>query len=164
VIALISAGLTGTAIGQPVAQPGTSAADQYTETVPTSGGGAPSEGIGGGSTKKALGAHNAERLEAIGEDGRATAALAASTESASPSTEASPRGGSSGSLAAGNDGGGKQGHEKAATRSDSASALDEVLPAGTSSSGEMGIALPLICLAAAVASIAYLLRRKRQLT
>jgi hypothetical protein len=154
-IALI--GFSAPASAQQVAQPGNSAADQYTETVPTTGGGAPSEGVGGQTPAEALGKPNAERLEATGEDGRAAADLAASTAPAPPAESAAstpaedPGSRGAPDLPAGS------------SPAEGSSALEEIIPTGVSSSGEMGIVLPLVFLGAVLAAAAVLWRR-RQLT
>lgn len=145
--------LPGMASAQRVVPPGNSAANQYTETYPTTGGNAVNEGAPP-SSAHALGPRNAGRLEALGPDGRAAAALAAAT---APSRAVAERG------TAGQRGGlGSEGGKQADAPSGS-SGLAEVLGqvTGSSSNGEMGLLLPLVIIATVVLSLASLLRRRR---
>ena len=173
--------------------PGNSAVNQYTESVPTAGGhrNVGENGNGGSTPAKVLGKGNAKRLESQGETGRKAAEVAAETapspipaDSAEEEQESTGTGG-----AGGNDGGGQgsgggssANHHHAATdnhpaggqvvvenRDGSAdingsSGLGEVLGQATgSSSGEMGLLLPLALLAALLWA-ALMFRRQRSRT
>ena len=124
-------------VAQPVVPPGNSAVNQYTETYPSAGGGAVATDKGTRSPAEALGARNAQRLEAMGSEGRAAAALAAAT---APIRRTA--GGPSGS----GDDGAKAGEPAGS------SGLSEVIgqATGSSSSGEMGLLLPLVIVVAIV--------------
>jgi opacity protein-like surface antigen len=136
------------AAAPPLVPPGVSGANQYTETLPGPGGNEPT---GGGaahnpkSAAKALGEGNAQRLEALGPEGRAAARLA--TQGA-----ADGKGNSS-----------PQGHRALNSAGDGSGAAGQVLGnlSGTSDSGGMGALLPLLILAAAVAAVAFLVTRRR---
>lgn len=172
-----------------VVPPGNSAATQYTETFPTTGGNAEVnssiDGSGlsprGGkrSPKKVLGQDTAQKLESHGEEGRAVAELATETASAT----ATENGGSGNPSAQGKKGaqtkaeGGSGNNAPPATSGGGAgdapveavtvetpegsSGLSEVLGHATgSSSGEMGIVLPLVLLAVPLCALAYAWRRR----
>jgi hypothetical protein len=175
--------LPSVAAAETVVPPGNSAATQYTETFPTSGGNAEVNGSirgggrngGGGSGRspeKVLGSHTAHALEAQGEEGRTIAALA--TEAA-PATAGEGNGGSGGGKAASRNGGGvgRSGSAAGAGQTDSGSSLDdanagssgfsEVLGHATGSSdGEMGLALPLILLLAPICALLFAWRRRER--
>ena len=92
-IAALLASLALPSLGDaaPYIPPGNSAATQYTETFPSSGGSVEVNGsIGsrGGSPAKALGHHTAKRLESAGPEGAALAALATETAARAPADEA----------------------------------------------------------------------------
>lgn len=158
---------------QYVVPPGNSAVNQYTETIPTSGGGRDSDG---GSGKRAartpahvLGKRKADKLEAQGPAGRAAAATAAVTAP----IETAPAGSGSPTPNSRDDGGGA-GRDNSRASSDSgsrgdptgraenpvpvartelpdgSSGLAEVLAqaTGSTSSGQTGLLLPLVILAA----------------
>jgi hypothetical protein len=173
--------LPSLAAAAPYIPPGNSAATQYTETFPTSGGNVEvNRGIGGGvrshSPERALGNRTAKALEEHGADGAAVAALASESSGGVEAGEGSGNGdrnhgGSNGSSgggrggAGGNGGGsGGEGAKAPATGGEapaSSSAFDQVVSRATlSSSGEMGIFLPLVLIAALVCAIAYSLRRR----
>ncbi len=154
--------LASTAMAQPVVPPGNSAVNQYTETFPAAGGGAPASDKGKRSPAQALGAKNARRLEEMGPEGRAAAALAAAT---APSVSAS-RGTAHGAGQApgkfrtpsGRAAGGSHSGEPGGS-----SGLGEVIAqaTGSSSSGQMGLLLPIIIIAG---SATYAWRRRRRAT
>ncbi len=75
---LATMALPSAALARAVVPPGNSAANQYTETAPSAGGEELPPGGHGQTPVKALGAKTAERIEALGPAGRATAVLAAS--------------------------------------------------------------------------------------
>jgi hypothetical protein len=143
-----------------VVPPGNSAATQYTETFPSSRGNVDVSGgrAGGGSPTKALGRRTAHALESHGEDGAAVAALAAEPPTAKARHHRRHRR----SAAGGNgSGGGVSGNSPAGGEASGSSGLGQVLSSATlSSSGEMGIFLPLVLIAALAGSLAYAWRRQ----
>ena len=175
----------------PYIPPGNSAATQYTETFPSSGGNVEVNGSiagGGGSPQKALGKKTAEALNEAGPEGEQVAELAA--EAAPEETVASDESGagkqgdgkgeSSGDQGkkkddkgenAGGVGGNGGGPGDGATSPgqsgiDSSvsgdSAAGQVASYATlSSSGSMGIFLPLVLLAALAWAVFYVWRRRR---
>lgn len=147
--AIAVASLPSAAMAQRIVPPDNSAVNQYTETYPVPGGSATTNDRSERSPDEALGARNAGRLEALGPEGRAAAALAAATASGRSGRVAS--GGSGGS-------GGKAGEPSGS------SGLGEVIrqATGSSSSGQMGMVLPLTIVAAFLGSLAYLWWRKRR--
>jgi hypothetical protein len=137
------------AAAPPLVPPGVSGANQYTETLPGPGGNEPTSGGAAHSPKsaaKALGKSNAQRLVALGPVGRAAAGLAtqgAAGDKGNPSP---------------------QGHRALDSAGDGSSAAGQVLGnlSGTSdSSSGMGVLLPLLILAAAVAAVGYFVTRRR---
>jgi hypothetical protein len=172
---LVSPAMAG---AESLVPPGNSAATQYTETFPSSGGNVEvNHGIGGGSSpSKALGSKTAHALESQGEDGRAVAALAAESggattagsgndSSGSGRKDSQQGGGGAGGDSGGGTGGGSgsgTGGGSAATESSGSSGLGHVLSSATlSSSGESGLLLPLVLIAALVASFVYAWRQRR---
>lgn len=180
--------LPSVAAAETVVPPGNSAATQYTETFPTPGGnaevnssingGGGSSGGGKRSPKKVLGSETANQLESHGEEGQAVAELA--TESA-PETEETSGGGGAGK-SGGSNGGGRAGKAGlsgnrvvaggaqtlpsgtalAAETPQGSSGFSEVLSHATgSSSGEMGIFLPLVLLAVPLCALLYAWRRRQ---
>lgn len=157
--------------------PDNSAVNQYTESLPTSGGSRDSERREGRSSSptKALGKRNSQRLEREGEDGRAVAAFAAATDPGEeagaggadePETEApgGAAGSSGGSGAGGSAGGGATAAGTAVAQPDGSSRFAEVLgeATGTSSAGQLGLWLPLILLATAAWAVGYTLRQRQR--
>jgi hypothetical protein len=137
--------------------PGNSGAVQYTETLPGVGGSQTArrlrEGKGAGRARgagHALGAADAARLEALGEEGADAARLAAA---GSPALA----GGGGGAGARGTGGG------EGSPPPGGASGLGQVLRAatGTSGSGGMGLLLPLLIAIGVLASLAFLASRRR---
>jgi len=171
-----------------VVPPENSAATQYTEALPTAGGN--KETGGGGksgqrSPAKVLGTHNAHRLESHGKQGREVAEVVAETApETSPPVEASPapkpEHSSSGNGGGKAEGGSHPPPHHAVNHVDrqlapsqrltgreipsGSSGLGEVLAAatGSSSSGQLGLLLPLAIAAAIAWSLAYLWRQRRQ--
>jgi len=172
--------------GAALVPPGNSAANQYTETFPTTGGNAEAKG------KKAtpgavLGARNAEKLDSQGKQGREAAAVVAETAPPPVASEgggSGESGGGDGSAAGGGAGGGGANDPAAASGegasqagpgaqpgagkagagdTDGSSGIGEVLgqATGSSSSGGTGLLLPLIVLASAIWALAFFLRRRR---
>lgn len=179
-----------TAAAETVVPPGNSAATQYTETFPTPSGNAevnsPINGGGRGgkhssrggdrSPEKVLGSHTAQQLEQHGQDGQSVATLA--TEAAPETTDegggaagTGKNGGSSGGGSGskghavnGEGSGGSLGNDEIVVAFDppqGSSGLSEVLSHATgSSSGEMGIFLPLVLLAVPLCALLYAWRRR----
>jgi len=171
----------------PLVPPENSAVNQYTEAFPTAGGDKDAHDHDGGnrSPKKVLGSDNAKKLREQGPAGQATAELAAETapsgvetdvEDTVVTTDESDET-EAGAGARSGDGGGQsqsQGKESGQTRNtaevrvvvaepDGSSGLSEVIAraTGTSSTGGMGIFLPLLVLATILWAFAYLARHRR---
>lgn len=166
--------------------PGNSAANQYTETFPTAGGNAEAKGKGGKATPNdVLGSGNAKKLDSKGKQGREAAAVVAATAPAAAGSASgeqgrgngsSAEGGANGAGGSGNGQGGSGGVSAAgggtesgsgssvAADSDGSSGLSEVLgqATGSSSSGGIGLLLPLVVLASVIWAAVYFLRRHRR--
>ncbi|MFN8163868.1 MAG: hypothetical protein U0R26_08560 [Solirubrobacterales bacterium] len=159
-----------------IVPPGNSAATQYTETFPTTGGNAEvNSSIGGGgaggggqSAAEALGSRTAHTLEQLGQEGRNVAALA--TESVPPAAEgergpAKPShraGGSEAKKGPGSGDSGQLGPALAGEAPGGSSGFGEVLSQATgSTSGQMGIFLPLVLVAALLWGLAYAWRQRQ---
>jgi hypothetical protein len=161
-----------------VVPPSNSAATQYTETFPTTGGDKKTDQKSKQTPAKALGAHNAQKLEEQGPEGRATAEAAAAT--APTPVAQTPRSQGDGG---GQGGGGNSEGGTAVPQSRSGGPADErasvSLPAsepagssgvgsalgeatGLSSGGQSGPLLALLILATVLWSIAYFWRQRRQ--
>jgi hypothetical protein len=148
VIAVLA--LPSVATARPLVPPGNSAVNQYTETFPTAGGAATTKKRGkqrDRSPAKVLGADNARRLEAAGPQGREVAEVVAAT--APPGVtgpDRAPRTGSQG------DGpGGSSGFREVIAQA-----------TGSTDSGELGLLLPLLILAAVAGATAYLWRHRQR--
>lgn len=137
--------------------PGNSAATQYTEAFPTAGG---QQQTGKGSNRGShspagvLGARNTRKLDAQGPQGRAAAEVAAATAP---------------SVALGNTPGASHGAGDSRSSSglpSGSSGLGEVIAqaTGSSSSGELGLLLPLLIVTALAWSLANLLRQRKRPT
>ncbi|HEX5927932.1 MAG TPA: hypothetical protein VFY48_00910 [Solirubrobacterales bacterium] len=164
--------------------PGNSAANQYTETFPTTGGNAEAEGKGKGKGKATpgdvLGAGNSKKLDSKGKQGRETAAVVAATApppvtgsaagagNGSDDSGAAGAGGSGGGqTAAGGSAGGGPGSatsEVTVADAEGSSGVGEVLgqATGSSSSGGIGLLLPLVVLGSVIWALAFFLRRRRR--
>ncbi|MBW8060152.1 MAG: hypothetical protein FVQ78_07435 [Solirubrobacterales bacterium] len=168
--------LPSAAIAQPLVPPGNSAVNQYTETFPTAGGNRDAEkgsNKGDRSPAKVLGARNARRLEARGQQGRAAAVLAAAT---APSVGVTTvQGATRGADRARGDAGKpdrRAGHAADGARTPSfrasepsgSSGLGEVIAqaTGSSSSSQMGALLPLVIVGVIGWSLAYLWRQRKR--
>jgi hypothetical protein len=150
-----------------VVPPSNPAASQYTEAYPTGGGERDVHKQGSSrSPEEVLGKDEAERLEAYGPEGQAAADLAA--ETAPPASGRSTAGGSSN----GNGNGGSRssttsgqggGSAPSSVASPSGSGgVDAVLAQATgTSSGEMGLFLPILIVGAIVWALLYLRRERR---
>jgi hypothetical protein len=146
-VALLASASPATA--QPVVPPGNSAVNQYTESFPTARGTAKTKRgeRGDRSPAKVLGSRNARRLESQGPQGRELAAVVAAPAPTVEKSDGVPRHDGSASRAHGDDG---------------SSGLKEIIAqaTGSSDSGGMGIALPLLILVAFVGFAMYLWRRR----
>jgi hypothetical protein len=163
--------------------PGNSAANQYTETFPTSGGNAEAKGKGKATAGDVLGAGNAKKLDSQGKQGREAAAVVAATapppaltpEDGGESGNESSTGGGAGQGSNGGNGGqtgAANGGASAGSGSGAAVSADgggssgfsEVLgqATGSTSSGGTGLLLPLVILASVIWALAFFLRRKRR--
>lgn len=162
--------------------PGNSAANQYTETFPTSGGNAEAKGKGKATAGKVLGAGNAKKLDSQGKQGREAAAVVAATAppplTSGGASESGEEGSTDGGAGKGDNagqtggangaqsGGGSAAGSGAAVSADQSgsSGLSEVLgqATGSTSSGGTGVLLPLVVLASVIGALAFLLRRKRR--
>jgi hypothetical protein len=150
--------------------PENSAATQYTEAIPTSGGRRDAErddARGDRDPKEVLGNRNAQRLEGEGPSGRELAEFAATTAPATGSAAVSGGAGDS------DDDGGATGGAKGSGRGGPGSGLGEAAPSGSSplsevieqatgssSSGQLGPLLPLLILAALAWAVWYALRQR----
>lgn len=181
---LASFALAPLAGAETVVPPGNSAATQYTEAFPTSGGNAKSNsGIDGdASPQKVLGSGNAKKLESKGQVGHEVADLAAETAPAPVVSETNQSDKPSGRHPAtgggkANGGGSSQGGSANTTggagtvqaeprpieAGAGSSGFGEVLSQATgSSSGQLGLFLPLIILGTVIWSLNYLWRQRRQ--
>jgi len=189
----IAVGAATAAAGEgAVVPPSNSAATQYTEAFPTSGGDKKTDQARHRSPSKVLGAKNAHKLAQQGPDGAAAAAAAAATAPIRPAPESSAAGatparpsgpGHEPAKGAGGhqgnvDGGEPSGrsHGPASTTQDGAAVRRPVAQpqgasgvgsaigeaTGFSSSGGSGWFLPLILLATAMWACAYLWQQRRR--
>jgi hypothetical protein len=153
ILCAVSLALPGQAAAASIAPPGKAGADQYFETLPSSGGNvAPPNGGGGGSGHRALtqlgqGAAGASRLAHLGADGAAAAALAAATAP----TPAAHRG------------------HRAALPIPAPAAADSTSTAGAiahvltgSDSGGLGVVLPLLLATGVIAALGLAAARLRR--
>jgi hypothetical protein len=191
VVAAALAVAPSAAMGAAIVPPGNSAVNQYTQTIPTSGGNTEVRRKGIRSPSNALGKKAANKLKRHGKDGRAAADLAAagSPTSAGPGGSGlgggtSSGGGSGSGAGAGSGGGGNAsggaggsgsaggsggsaasgvGPGVAAAAGDGESGLGQVVGemTGASSSGDLGLWLPLAILATLLWCGAYFWRQRR---
>jgi hypothetical protein len=158
-IAIVSLSATASA-GAAVVPPENSAATQYTEAYPTTGGNVETDRTGDRSPAQALGKENARKLQGMGPEGAAAARLAGETAPASSGPGAA-RGGGQGGMHG--DGSGHAMADHGGTvAEDGSSGIGEVIGSatGSSDSGELGLLLPLIILATLVLSGLYAWRRR----
>lgn len=156
------------AMAAPLVPPGNSAVTQYTQTFPTAGGqqqAGKGTHRGSRSPAKVLGARNARKLDARGPQGHAAAEVAAATApSVAGGSEPGAAHGAGGpaQAPAGSGGGSRAGSGLPG----GSSGLGEVIAqaTGSSSSGELGLMLPLLIATALAWSLAYLLRRRKRTT
>lgn len=174
--------LPATALAEYYVPPGNSAANQYTETLPSAGGDSAGKNKGKGVTPaQALGAKNAHKLESQGPAGKAAAELAAETAPVIVEPSAADSGSSGGNGGANNAGQGSGNDAKDQTggsqvdipgqtpqtttatpvsSSSGSPGLSSVLgqATGVSDDGSLGLWLPLIILATIAGTIVYRLR------
>jgi hypothetical protein len=165
--------------------PGNSAVDQYTESVPTSGGPRDiNKGRKGGrpSPDEVLGKDNTRRLESQGSEGRKAAEVIAATAPDTDVASAPGNGEEAGRVVGGSGGGGggesgapggridqagagEHGQGTGVEEPGGSSGLGEVLGQATgSSSGQMGLLLPLAILATAAWALAFFWRQRDRRT
>jgi cobalamin biosynthesis Mg chelatase CobN len=164
IVAAAILALPSAALAQRVVPPGNSAANQYTETFPTAKGPAATRKRGKQrhrSPAEALGPRKARRLASEGPQGRELAAVVAATAPSAAQPGGARGAGSEPGSHSGSDP--RSGSVSRGDAVDDSSGLGEVVSQATGSSdtGGMGIALPLLILAAFVASAVYLWRRRR---
>lgn len=199
-VAVFALALPAVAAAEAIVPPGNSAAAQYTEAFPTSGG---EKETGEGKKAKptpnqTLGGRNARNLESKGAEGKAVADFAAETAPTPVATPVEQSGGGGGTAGAGDAkeagdakgqaekadkadkadrgsgddegksaagaGGGSGGSGGAASQPSGSSGLGEVLgqATGSSSSGKLGLLLPLIIVGAVAWSLFFLWRQKQR--
>jgi hypothetical protein len=161
------------AMGASIVPPGNSAVNQYTQTIPTPGGDVEVHGKQSRSPAKELGPKATQKLDQRGPDGKATAKLAASSSPPGPSD-----GGISGRSGGGNGQAGSGSTQAKLPGSapgthatpggddsagDGSSGFGQVLgqATGASSSGELGLLLPLVIFAGLLWCAAYFWRQRR---
>jgi hypothetical protein len=181
--ALFATPAAAAGVEEAVVPPSNSAATQYTETFPTSGGDKKTDQKPSHrSPSKVLGSQNAHKLEKQGPEGQAAAAVAAATAPTSiatpgqaPSSHHNGNGGSGHSGNAGGGGGGNGGANTPSQGKGSPSDTEDVSPAagssgvgsaigqatGLSSAGGSGPLLPLLILATILWSLFYFWRQRR---
>ncbi len=171
VAAVVSA--PASAVGAAIVPPGNSAVNQYTQTIPVPGGNVEVHGKGIHSPARVLGHKNARKLEQHGEDGKATAELAAAGSfslgaSGSGDAGGGQAGGSGGEAGTGGDQAEAGGSETAvgtvgSSADQGSSGFGQVLgqATGASSDGELGLLLPLAIFAGLLWCAAYFWRQRR---
>jgi len=188
IVALFATPAAASSVGEAVVPPSNSAATQYTETIPTSGGDQKTDQKPHHrSPSKVLGSHNAHKLESQGPEGQAAAEAAAATAPTSIATPppahpshdkgkgGSGHGGSAGGSGGGNGGATSPQHESGAPNG--AGTTDPAAPepsgssgigsavgqaTGLSSAAAAGPLLPLVILATVLWALAYFWRQRRQ--
>jgi cobalamin biosynthesis Mg chelatase CobN len=184
IFALASTPAAAAGIEEAVVPPSNSAATQYTETFPTSGGDKKTDkDPNQRSPSHVLGSSNAHKLEEQGPEGQAAAEAAAATAPSAvetePATTPPAHGAGNGSGTETGTGAGHQGDGTAAVgpataversapppaaqpagSSGAGSAIEQAT--GLSTSGQSGALLPLVIVATVLCSIAYLWRQRRQ--
>lgn len=185
IAALFATPAAAAPVEEAVVPPSNSAATQYTETFPTSGGDKKTDQKPKHSSPaKVLGSHNAEKLERRGPEGRATAEAAAATAPTSIPTSStvhapSTQGADSGNGAEDRNNG-NGGASAPRQKSDAAEVAATAPPPATEPSGSSGVGsaigqatglssasasgplLPLLIFATVLWALAYLWRQRRQ--
>ncbi len=181
IFALLAVPAAAAGVEEGVVPPSNSAATQYTETFPTSGGDKKTDkDPNQRSPSHVLGSNNARKLEKQGPAGQAAAEAAAATapsavEPKTTTTAPADRG------AGGSGSGGKGGKSKGTAAIGQATAVGHSAPppvvqpsgssgigsaieqaTGLSTSGQSGTLLPLVIIATILFSIAYLWRQRQR--
>jgi hypothetical protein len=175
--ALAGFALASSAKAEYLVPPGNSAVNQYTETIPTAGGRGNVEKSHGENRppEQVIGPRGTEQLREQGQDGRDLTEFVAETAPATVRADegadraergrtGSDRPGSDSGRVAGRESGGQSGPagEVDPAGADGSSALAEVAGEATgTSSGQLGLLLPLALMAIAVWALAHRLRRHR---
>lgn len=187
--AIVAIALPATAGAEYLVPPSNSAATQYTETLPTAGGHGDTEKASKGrkrSPAEVLGARDAKKLDQQGQSGQEVAEFTAETAPSEETTPPAPAAGGAGSTVqdkspskrdedagagAGGGKGGPPGPNRAAARPEApgpegSSGLTEVIAqaTGSSSSGQLGLLLPLALIAALAWALAFLWRQHNRST
>lgn len=159
------------ALAAVIVPPGNSGVNQYTQTYPTAGGNVAVEGRKPRQPKQVLGKQNARALEDQGPEGKAAADLAAASSptETSTGTEKSGSGGRSGKSGGGRShprpshGGSGDATQPLAASDGASSRLAQIVgqASGSTSSGNLGLLMPIILLAGLAWCIAYSRRRRR---
>jgi cobalamin biosynthesis Mg chelatase CobN len=185
IVALFATPAAAAGVEEAVVPPSNSAATQYTETFPTSGGDKKTDkNPNQQSPSKVIGSHNTRKLEQHGPEGQAAAEAAAatapSTVETGPTTTTSPDQGAS-KNSKGGSGSSNTGNRTGAAAIGQATAVDNGVPpptaqpsgssgigsaieqaTGLSTSGQSGALLPLVIVATILCSIAYLWRQRQR--
>jgi hypothetical protein len=171
-LAILTLAAPGSAGAAAVVPPGNSAATQYTEALPTAGGprgtSHPGERGRERSPNEVLGKSTTQHLEAQGAQGRAVAEVVAETAPSSLSRASIDNSGKAkgpnGRKVRQANGAGGGGSATRAARDDGSSGLGEVAgqATGSSSSGEMGLLLPLLLAAVILWAAVYWSRQRRR--
>jgi hypothetical protein len=159
-VAIAALALPPTALAQRVVPPGNSAVTQYTETIPSAGGSVARKHGRQPSPAKVLGNRNARRLQARGPEGREAAAVAAATAPVPAASTSLPET----SPGQPQTGPGTSPSPHSDPLPDGSSGLSRVIgeATGSSDSGDLGILLPLLILAAVLGSAAYFWRHRHR--
>jgi hypothetical protein len=168
-LALAPASVAGAAS---VAPPGNSGVDEYQESVPSADGNRPSKDHPDGGSGGGLTAAQKRKLDKLGPDGQAAAALADSTAPGAADSTGSGSGsggsgtGGSGSGASGSSSGSGSGSGAASIDDDPRYAAPSVADAfsrAAAGSGGMGAALPALLVVTVLGGAAWLILRRRVL-
>jgi hypothetical protein len=187
--ALFATPAVAAGVGEAVVPPSNSAATQYTEAFPTSGGDKKTDQASHHSSPtKVLGSHNTQKLEEQGPEGKAAAETAAATapapiEAPAPAPKPTTQGNGGDRHAGGGEGDrnkgktspsapqhqGNTGNDSETARAPApepagSSGLGSAIgqATGLSTSGQSGILLPLVILVTILWSLVYLWRQRRQ--
>ncbi|HXS47375.1 MAG TPA: hypothetical protein VN756_07920 [Solirubrobacterales bacterium] len=165
----IAAAVPSSAAAAAYVPPGNSAATQYTEALPTAGGPKATDKSKQGqkrSPNMVLGAHNTEKLDAHGPQGHAAAEVAAETAPSATAAQTAAKPEASGSTGHNDSKGSNSnaGYPAPPQDSSGSSGFGEVVSqaTGSSSSGQLGLLLPLLIIGVVALSIAYLLRQRKR--
>lgn len=181
IVALSATPNAAATVEEAVVPPSNSAATQYTETFPTSGGDKKTDRKPSHrSPEKVLGKHNAKKLQKQGPEGEAAAEAAAATAPSSIGTPPAAPAPSTQGDSAGRGGGNGEGEANAprqrnpasggatthsqVSQPDGSSGIGAAIgqATGLSSAGGSGPLLPLVIFATLLWSLAYFWRQRRQ--